>query len=135
MGRGVLEVRLLLGFDRLAHIGAEAGMLQETSLETSSCEMAWLSTSLASRRSRNRLLTIDRPTCSTGFEEPSAVLPPSVVSRWACGCQTMGNDAAGEEPAQDPLDHRAWRAMLPDEATGPDPQQLLKVLLHETEKR
>ncbi len=46
VGRGVLEVPFLPGFDWLAHMGGEE-CFQETSLETSSGEMAWLSTSLA----------------------------------------------------------------------------------------
>ena len=47
----------------------------------------------------------------------------------------MGNDSAREEPAQHPLDHRPQRAMLPDEAGGPDSQQLLEVLLDQTVER
>jgi hypothetical protein len=45
------------------------------------------------------------------------------------------DEATAHEPAQHPLDHWPQRAMLPSEADGPDSQQLLEVLLDQTEKR
>jgi hypothetical protein len=47
----------------------------------------------------------------------------------------MFDQATAHEPAQDPLDHRPQGPVLPGEARGPDSQQLLQVLLHQTEER
>jgi len=49
--------------------------------------------------------------------------------------EAVFDEATAHEPAQHPLDHRPQRAMLPSEADGPDSQQLLEVLLDQTEKR
>jgi hypothetical protein len=58
------------------------GCFQARSLFTSSGEMAWARTSLASRRSRKRLISRVAFHSGRGCQEPSAVFPPSVVSRW-----------------------------------------------------
>jgi len=49
--------------------------------------------------------------------------------------EAVFDEATAHEPAQHPLDHRPQRAMLPSEADGPDSQQLLEVLLDQTEER
>jgi hypothetical protein len=49
--------------------------------------------------------------------------------------EERGVPSGQEELAQHPLDHRAQGAVLPPEALGPDPQQLLEVLLREPEER
>ncbi|HEX9186397.1 MAG TPA: hypothetical protein VGB87_04955 [Vicinamibacteria bacterium] len=46
----------------------------------------------------------------------------------------MLEEAALEELAQDPFHHRPQGPMLPDEAGGPDLQQLLEVLLDQPEE-
>lgn len=45
------------------------------------------------------------------------------------------DEATAREPSRHPLDHRPQRAMLPSEADGSDSQQLLEVLLDQTEQR
>jgi hypothetical protein len=50
-------------------------------------------------------------------------------------CQAVFDEATAHEPSPHPLDHRPQRAMLPSEADGPELQQLLEVLLDQTEQR
>jgi hypothetical protein len=86
IGRGVLEVLLLFGSDLFADVGGEAGMPPGEELRHELGEMAWHSTSLARRRSRKRLVRRPPSHCGSGCQEPSAVLPPSLVSKWTGGC-------------------------------------------------
>jgi len=44
------------------------------------------------------------------------------------------DESTPHEPAQHPLDHRPQGPVLPGEARGPDSQQLLEMLLDQTEK-
>jgi hypothetical protein len=73
------------------------GWVQAKSLLTSSGEMAWASTSLASSRSRKRLMSRAPFHSGRGCHEPSAVFPPSVVRRWTWGCHWTRSPAVAIE--------------------------------------
>ena len=73
------------------------GCFQARSFATSSGEMAWLSTSLARRHSRKRLISRVPFHSGRDCHEPFAVFAPSVVSRWTCGCHWTRSPAVAIE--------------------------------------
>ena len=74
-----------------------------------------------------------------GAERPPAAgerhqhAPPALAAPEAG--EAVLEQAAAQELPQHPLDHRSKRPVLPCEALGPDPQQLLQVALDELEQR